>query len=278
MASGPPCQLFLLPGNRPRDSLAVIPSALIGSSFARIARTRSQPARNAWPPPLPNRATRRPLPAEQKTTKSTESHGLHRAAKPASRDPLKARPAAHKGSSRDPFFPMLPSCACAELPPQWPPLGAPLLCSLLASPSAASLSSGLQRISSFEALLAVTGDCWGRFEYRGSLCSPRSRLIAHRSSSLPQSRPVPWTTRLRARFSVISPLMCSLLPSLRVAGVNWGSGLTIAPGRFLRRVRRRWGRRRRRRTSWRKGEKVITVRYKLTATISPMDTGSILKI
>jgi hypothetical protein len=81
------------------------------------------------------------------------------------------------------------------------------------------------------------------------LCSPRSRLIAHRSSSLPQSRPVPWTTRLRARFSVISPLMCSLLPSLRVAGVNWGSGLTIAPGRFLRRVLRRWGRRRRRRLS-----------------------------
>jgi hypothetical protein len=51
-----------------------------------------------------------------------------------------------------------------ELPPQWPLLGAPLLCSLLASPSAASLSSGLRRISSFEALLAVTGGCWGRFE------------------------------------------------------------------------------------------------------------------
>ena len=115
----PPCQLFLLPGNRPRDSLAVIPSALIGSSFARIARTRSQPAINAWPPPLPNRATGRPLPAEQKTPKSTESHGLHRAAKPASRDPLQARPAAHKGSSRDPFFPLLPSRACAE--PNPPP-------------------------------------------------------------------------------------------------------------------------------------------------------------
>jgi hypothetical protein len=256
-------------------------SATLGS-FVRAPRASRSLAHRLKPSPPDSdllsgtHVVRRFVPADRARPGAESARSLRRRPTEIRRtlravrtDPGRSSLPGYKWKPRPPLLYI--SLPRTELPPQWPPLGAPLLCSLLASPSAASLSSGLRRISSFEALLAVTGGCWGRFEYRGSLCSPRSRLIAHRSSSLPQSRPVPWTTRLRARFSVISPLMCSLLPSLRVAGVNWGSGLTIAPGRFLRQVLRR-------RTSWRKGERVITVRYKLTATISPMDTGSILKI
>jgi hypothetical protein len=102
-----------------------------------------------------------------------------------------------------------PLCSIVRMPPPSPPLGAPLLCSLPASPSAASLSSGLRRISSFEALLVVAGGCWCRFEYRGSLWSPRSRLIVHRNAHRRPRRPVPWNGSSPSRTKVTR---CSFVP------------------------------------------------------------------